>query len=158
SHEVRDVLAAAWAGALPEDGVIEAIAPFDWAFPGLAEPTPGEGFAITGAIPMLEGYLGLIPVTRPADAVTAIGWTGPRNCSNDAAPLSAVPRSWEDRFGAYVVGIGFDTLAVAVERPPESEAAALAVAAEHFAFCPDNIWQGADSIKAYAAMLAGTPM
>ena len=36
---------------------------------------------------------------------------------------------------------------------PEAE---LAVAAEHFALCPDNIYQGAGSIRRYAAGLPGT--
>ncbi|MCX4538149.1 DUF4253 domain-containing protein (plasmid) [Streptomyces sp. NBC_00841] len=36
---------------------------------------------------------------------------------------------------------------------PTGRDAALAVAAEHFAFCPDNIWQGAGSLTAYADQL-----
>jgi hypothetical protein len=42
-----------------------------------------------------------------------------------------------------------------VERPVAADDAALAVAAEHFAFCPDNIYQDAGSIQDYAAGVRG---
>lgn len=31
------------------------------------------------------------------------------------------------------------------------------ISAEHLAFCPDNIFQGADTISAYAPVLVGSP-
>jgi len=67
--------------------------------------------------------------------------------------LSTVLRSWEERFDAFVVGIGFDTLAIAVGRPPSTLEAARLVAAEHFATCPDIIYQGCGSIEEYARAL-----
>jgi hypothetical protein len=67
--------------------------------------------------------------------------------------MSTVLRSWEVRFDAYLVGLGTDTLQLAVGRPPRDSAAATAIAAEHFAFCPDNIQQGAGSIREYARLL-----
>jgi hypothetical protein len=42
-----------------------------------------------------------------------------------------------------------------IERPVPGHEAALAVAAEHFAFCSDNIYQDAGSISRYAAALPG---
>ncbi|MFI9547932.1 DUF4253 domain-containing protein [Streptomyces sp. NPDC052016] len=48
-----------------------------------------------------------------------------------------------DRFGARIVGVGFATLHLSVAAPPSRLEDALIIAAEHFAFCPDNIWQGA---------------
>ena len=68
--------------------------------------------------------------------------------------LAAVPRSWEERFGAVVVGIGFDTLTLAVQRPVR-ESSAEAVAAEHLAMCPDNVFQGVGGIREYAQTLVG---
>ena len=66
-------------------------------------------------------------------------------------------RSWELRFDAYVVGLGTDTLVLAVGRPARDLASATAIAAEHFAFCPDNVWQGAGSLDAYAEQILGMP-
>jgi hypothetical protein len=79
-----------------------------------------------------------------------VGWMGPVNMMSDMGPISAVLRSWEERFDAVVVGIGFATLTLHVHRPPTSLHAAERIAAEHLALCPDNIFQGAGSIKAYA--------
>jgi hypothetical protein len=94
-----------------------------------------------------------VPARRSADIPAAIGWSGPLNHENDVARLCAVLRSWEDRFGIRVVALGFDTLAVSVAAPPVDLADAEALAAEHFAFCPDNVTRS--SLGAYAKELVG---
>lgn len=100
--------------------------------------------------------LGLIPADDGADALTLAGWSGPCNHTNDTELISAALRSWGDRFGARVVGVGTDTLWLSVARPPQSRDHAQAVALEHFAFCPDNIWQGGyDTTEKYAQSLVG---
>ncbi|QEU67419.1 DUF4253 domain-containing protein [Streptomyces galilaeus] len=116
----------------------------------IADALAGEGPSWFGA-----PHLALVPARRSADVPAAIGWSGPVNHENDTARLGAVLRSWEDRFGIRVVGIGFDVLAVSVAAPPTSVAEAEAVAAEHFAFCPDNILQGSGTLEAYASGLIG---
>ena len=93
---------------------------------------------------------------RPADVLAVVGWDGAINYHGTSAPLACVLRSWEDRFGARLVRLGFDAMDLLVERPLPSYQAALGVAAEHFAFCPDNIYQGEGSIRRYAASLSGT--
>ncbi|NEB06702.1 DUF4253 domain-containing protein, partial [Streptomyces sp. SID13726] len=77
-------------------------------------------------------------------------WDGPCNHTNDTELVSAVLRSWAERFGARVVGVGTDTLLVSVARPPRDLEHARALAVEHFAVCPDNVWQGSGSVRAYA--------
>ncbi|MFD3505541.1 DUF4253 domain-containing protein [Streptomyces sp. NPDC058678] len=91
--------------------------------------------------PYKDPRLALVPARRSADIPTAIGWTGPMNHENDTARLSSVLRDWEDRFGIRVVALGFDHLLVSVATPPTRLTDAEALAAEHFAFCPDNILQ-----------------
>ncbi|MFF0158562.1 DUF4253 domain-containing protein [Streptomyces sp. NPDC005263] len=88
--------------------------------------------------------LALVPARRSADVPAAIGWMGPANHEDDPGRLCAVLRSWEDRFGIRVVALGFDHLLVSVATPPTTLADAEALAAEHFAFCPDNFWQDGD--------------
>ncbi|MEU4805583.1 DUF4253 domain-containing protein [Actinosynnema sp. NPDC023587] len=77
------------------------------------------------------------------------------NHVDDTALISAVVRDWEDRFGVRVVAVGFATLYLSVANPPTTLEEALRVAAEHFAFCPDNVWQrdGAPTLRAYAEQL-----
>jgi hypothetical protein len=94
----------------------------------------------------------LVPAARGADVLTAVGWDGAVNYIQPKSLLSSVLRSWEERFGARLIEVGFDTLHLAVAAPPVSPGHAEHVAAEHFAFCPDNIVQGmSGTIRAYAA-------
>ncbi len=143
----------------------EATAPFGERWPGLA-PSSGnvadpDGMARGYAAYLLSGRrplrLGLVAADRGADALVAAGWTGPVNHANDTGEIAAVVRSWEDRFGARVVGLGFADLYLSVAAPPQTLAAALHVAAEHFAFCPDNVWQGSRpyTLSGYAESLVG---
>ncbi|MFD0855438.1 DUF4253 domain-containing protein, partial [Actinomadura adrarensis] len=99
--------------------------------------------------------LGLVPAARGADTLTVAGWDGPCNHTNYTQEISAVVRSWEDRFGARVVAVGFDVLMLSVAAPPETYKHALHVAAEHLAFCPDNIRQGVGTLEEYAKGLVG---
>jgi hypothetical protein len=70
-------------------------------------------------------------------------WQAGRGAINrrEAAEVSAVLRSLEDRFGAMLVGLGFATITLLVTRPPTTEQDALRAAAEVTALCPDALWQ-----------------
>lgn len=104
-----------------------------------------------------EGVLiGLVPAERSADTPAACGWDGPCNHTGHPQEISAVLRSWEDRFGARVVKLGFDTLSLSVAEPPTTIGHARHLAAEHHAFCPDNIWQGGVTFEEYALGLIGS--
>ena len=96
------------------------------------------------------------PVVRPA-ARPAARRVGRRLLLAVSAALCAVLRSWEDRFGLRLVALGSDTLTATVAAPPRTPEEAEAIAAEHFAFCPDNITQGHfETLRDYAhkALLA----
>ncbi|MEV6589818.1 DUF4253 domain-containing protein [Streptomyces acidicola] len=160
-HDAGSVLASYWAVAVgetddDEDG--ETLAPFSADWPGLApagrvEADPDVRAAEVAAGLIEQGWLssprlGLVPVSRDTDIPASIGWTGPSN--DDAASLRAVLRSWEDRFGARLLALSYARLDLSVAAPPQTMEEALAVAAEHFAFCPDNVWQGYETMSLYA--------
>lgn len=130
----------------------------DEVWPGPAGAVRPESDAV--ALPKPLGLpsttaLLLVPVTQPADVLATLGWLGAVNCDVEPAALSAVLRSWEQRFGAVPVSLGFDSLTVAVSHPPTDRAEVLRLAHEHYAFCPDNIDQGVGTVSAYAEDLAG---
>ncbi len=161
--DTASLLAAMWARAVPDaeeddPDVLDELEPFDRAFPGLAPGTTGidDETALVTALGRSPTRLGLVAVERPADALAALGWLGAVNLHDDPGVLSAVLRSWEDRFGAVLVGVGFDTVTLAVQRPPTTLAHAERVAAEQFALCPDLVQQGAGSIAALAEALVGS--
>lgn len=160
--EAPVVLEEMWRFSVPDPAeddaeTAEVLDPLSRAFPGLAPAMElmigtKERRQAASSLPS-PLRLGLIAASRPADALAVVGWRGAANYHETLAPLAAVLRSWEDRFGARLVHLGFDTMDLLVERPVRSHADALILAAEHFAFCSDNIYQGAGSIREYAADL-----
>lgn len=162
----RELLDHWWSMSLadPEEDegeTAEVLSPFTREFPGLA---PAEDRAIdqgelTSALSLLpRGRLGLVAAGRPADALSVLGWHGAVNYGQDGQALSIVLRSWEERFGATLVGVGFDTIELLVARPPRTLDAAQHVAAEYFAFCSDSVYQGVGSISQLAEDLIAGPI
>ncbi|WNI17143.1 DUF4253 domain-containing protein [Actinacidiphila sp. ITFR-21] len=173
-HDAEEYLAEIWTAYTAdedwdEEDLAQVLAPYGVDWPGMA-PAPAfdadpDAFAAEVTADLVSsGRLdtpraALVYARRSADIPAAMGWTGPVNHEDDMAVLSAVLRSWEDRFGLRVVALGFDTLTATVAAPPQTLEAAEAVAAEHFAFCPDNIAQGHhESLREYARKsLLGKP-
>jgi hypothetical protein len=156
-HDAEEVLAEFWEEDAPEGAEWPGLAdaPALVADPELRAAEAADSLA-DGRPWLKEPHLALVPARRSADIPAAIGWSGPVNHEEDVARLCAVLRSWEDRFGIRVVGLGFNDLVLSVAAPPTSLEEAEAVAAEHFAFCPDNITQkGPGGLRAYAEGLVG---
>lgn len=104
----------------------------------LAPAQPGPQLTADHLNSRTDGGLLLVPVARPADVPAALGWIGATNAQATGADITAVLRSWEDRFGATLVSLGFDTVEVQLGSRPESAAQRNILAAEHFWICPDS--------------------
>ncbi|MFI6575799.1 DUF4253 domain-containing protein [Nocardiopsis sp. NPDC050513] len=173
-HDPAELLARWWGtytGSFdPEPGETgpDVTAPFGTDWPGTvpAAPLPqgaADGTAAECADLLVEFVsgqrLGLVRAPSGARALLACGWSGALNYDNDTAVFAAVVADWERRFGARVLGLGFDTLTLSVAAPPTDLDQALRVAAEHFAFCPDQILQGhAHRLRGYAGHLVDRPV
>ena len=148
---------------------LATVAPWAVMFPGLAlaESEVGDPAARAAALAEVGGWIGLVPGTRSADTPYRIGWMGATNHYlagglPQGASLSVMLRSWEDRFGARLLRLGFDTMELIVERPPSTMAQAEGVAAEHFAFAGDDGFQayqspGVSDVRSLAARILGSP-
>lgn len=146
------------------------IAPFGETWPDTPAPTPPHRLdadkhadaVANSVLADLPGMrLGLVAAGSGAEALTAAGWQGPLNHTNDTAKFSAVVGDWERRYGARVIAIdGWATLYLSITAPPTDRDQARRTSAEHFAFCPDNFWQGAANatIRNYAHQLVGSEM
>ena len=110
---------------------------------------------MTITVPAGPTGLLLVPVARPADVPRALGWMGPANYDFGGSDQSTVLRSWEDRFGAVLVGMGFDVMQLVVAAPPTDPVQAELLAREHYAFCPDNVEQGVGSLEEYVPLVMG---
>lgn len=139
-------LAENWAIRVPDVDeefaeVAEEIAPFGPSFPGLA---PGQSQALTdeeisrSLDRFGQARIGLVPASRPADVLALVGHNlATRQASPE--PFTAVLRSWEDRFGAMIVEVGFAHIRILATRPPRTRRDTEAVAAELLAMC-DEFW------------------
>ncbi|MEU1384943.1 MULTISPECIES: DUF4253 domain-containing protein [unclassified Nonomuraea] len=149
-----------WVSQMPRDALAE-LEPYGALCPGLAPPgvpraDPGDVADWLARELAPKGMpLGLVAAGRGADALAVMGWQGALHHNEWMVPLAAVVRSWEDRFGARVVSVGFNTLDLSVAAPPADPEHALHVAAEHWAFCPDNVVQGPGDLQGYADQIIG---
>jgi Domain of unknown function (DUF4253) len=66
-------------------------------------------------------------------------------------------RSWEDRFGARLLEVGFAEIRLLVQRPPRSLGTAQRVAAEHWAFADESDDIGSAGVGDIAAALLTQP-
>lgn len=99
-------------------------------------------------VPANYGLL-VVPTTRPADIPAALGWLGGTNYDILGPDISAVLRSWEDRFGAVLMQLNPDFLTLQVPHPPTDPGEQVQAALEHYLFCPDNIEQGTQTFENY---------
>jgi len=139
--------------------VAEAIAPFSRRqFPGLA---PAEAHQLSaGQLDQVLGALGparvgLVPASRPADALPVLGWNG---APVTALPIAAVLRSLEDRFGARLLRVGFAEISVLAQRPPRSVQSAQLLAAEQWAFCNECAGEGLHDVPRITASVMSSPI
>jgi Domain of unknown function (DUF4253) len=140
-------------------GVAEEVAPFSRRqFPGLAKAEDHELDAgqfdrvLSG---LGQARVGLVPAGRPADAVPLLGWN---EAFVSALSEAAVLRSWEDRFGARLLRVGFAEISVLARRPPSTPESASQLAAEQWAFCDEFGGTGLHDVPGIAASLMNSPV
>lgn len=162
-----DVMARIWDGLCAADDDLgpaydlDTLDPFDYRCPAPARPGSLLADPDILANQLVRQFvdedtrLALVPVRRGADVLATLGWSGAANHVSRTAGLSAILRSWEDRFGARVLRLGPDRLDVSVAAPPQEPMHAAAVAAEHWTFCPDRVLQESGSISAHAEEIRG---
>jgi len=173
--DVGALLENLWRGSVfadaddPEE--MEQWAPFSLEWPGLA-PAQTEPLlpaqrqqALDVLLPRIrrehgetpDAQIALVAARRPADVLAVTGWAGLVNRGESLVPLTAVLRSWEDRFGARLIDVGSADLRLIVERPPRTLEAAQLLAAEQVHLADDCI-HGARDIPGIADRLVNGPI
>jgi Domain of unknown function (DUF4253) len=130
------------------------------AAPGAAgrDPDAVAGEVVTSLRLGFTPFLGLVPVARSADIPAVIGWGAEASDLLADEELSAVLRSWEQRFGARVVALT-DAMYVSVAAPPRTHEHAEHLALEHLLLCSDNLWDGADeTLAGYVDQILGADL
>lgn len=96
-------------------------------------------------------HIALIPARDAAEVPAYLNYGGWNACPAPEYQVAAL-RSWRDRYGAELVGLG-SVMNVRILRPPTTRGEALDLAREHFDFCPDTFNEGDFTLSDVAANL-----
>lgn len=98
--------------------------------------------------------IGLIPVKESWQVPSYLAFGG-WNSVPMPEVQSAFFKRWGDQYGATVTTVAGDVVEFSVDRPPTTDAEALALAKEQLIYCPDSVFQGYGSVGDLAAALKG---
>ena len=102
--------------------------------------------------PKPEIMLGLVPTTRGWEVPALLGFGDWNSCPLPEEHMCLI-KHWHEAFGAEIVRITHDVIEMKVARPPQTRDAALALAFEQYAYCPDIVDQGVGEVESLAATL-----
>src|SRR5262249_13995810 len=103
--------------------------------------------------PHREVVLALVPARAGWQAVLRLGFGGFHRCP-PAYVHGAVLRSWEERYGAELVGLQRNVLELWAAEFPADRNAALALAREQYLYCRDIVEGGCETLDELAAILS----
>lgn len=105
-----------------------------------------------------DGLLALVPAQHGWEVPAVLGWLGGCNYGIEPAEHVVTLRDWHERFGAELVSLSDDqVMELLVARPPTTPDEAITVAREQYAYCPDLVEQGVESLTALAQGQAPSP-
>jgi hypothetical protein len=102
--------------------------------------------------PATKANLVVIPTDDWTTVPAHLNWGGWNECPAPEYHVAAL-RSWRDRFGAELIGLGPDVMNLKVARRPETPEVALSLAQEQYVYCPDIVDQGSGKIEDLAQTL-----
>jgi hypothetical protein len=144
--DVGEILQRSWSQTPWPPGSTDPFTDFPGLAPAAEHRSPAlDPFAADRT--RAEACLLLVPCNRPADAITMLGGLAGEV---EASVISAVLRSWEERFSAVAYEVAPDLVKLSVTAPPATQKHALLVAAEHMAFCPPDDGGAAGSLRKVA--------
>ena len=95
-----------------------------------------------------------VPTSDPTLLAPYLGFGDWNDCPSPALH-AAFARRWGDAWGATPVAIAGDVVEYRVARPITKREQALAVAEEQYAYCPDIVLQGTQTLEGLASGLIG---
>jgi Domain of unknown function (DUF4253) len=99
--------------------------------------------------------VGLFPTTKCWEVPAWLKY-GNWNACPEAEGHVLLWHHWYQQFDAEPMALAADTLEFCVQRPPTNKPAALQLAYEHFAYCPDRAEEDVKLIASLAALLLNT--
>jgi hypothetical protein len=102
--------------------------------------------------PKPEIMIALLNLKQPWEAFAVLNWGGWNACPR-ASEHCAIHKYWHEKYGAEVVGMSADVVECIVTKPPLTREESLELAMEQYAYCPDIVEQGVETISNLAATL-----
>ena len=115
-------------------------------------PSLSLAFDVLSGKPKVKMHVALVPTAKPWE-VPAYLKIGNWNECPAAEVHVAFFKSWFERYGACVTGIGPDTVEFSVANPPRTMEDARRLAHEQFVYCADIVHQGVQSVENLAKVL-----
>lgn len=97
-------------------------------------------------------HIVLVPARASWEVPAYLQWGGWNACPMPGVHVAAL-RSWNERFGAELIGISPDVLNVRVPKPLADRQKAMELAKEMYRYCPDIVDQGVGEVAVLAACL-----
>ncbi|HTI71649.1 MAG TPA: DUF4253 domain-containing protein [Candidatus Limnocylindria bacterium] len=98
----------------------------------------------------------LVRVEHSYEVAAHLGFGGWNDCPSSELQVAAM-REWYKKYRAVPACITGDVLECAVMKPPQTEAEALKLAAEHWIFCDDIVGQGTQTVRKLAMEIWRSP-
>lgn len=124
----------------------------DWPRTADADPGLSVAYDLLKSTPLPKVYIALIPTDDWTTIPAYLRYGGWDDCPPPEYHVAAL-RAWRARYGAELIGLGFNTMNLRVARSPSTRDAAIALAKEQYIYCRDIIDQGVESYSALAAAL-----
>lgn len=102
--------------------------------------------------PLPRVHIAIIPTDDWTTIPAYLRWGDWGRCPPPEFHVAAL-RSWRDRYGAELVGLGSNSMNLRIARQPATRAEALSLARELYAYCPDLFLPGIQTYSTIAAAL-----
>ena len=102
-----------------------------------------------------EIVVALVPTTEPGLLAPYLRYGDWNDCPSSAVH-AAIARRWTGAYGATPVAFAGDVIECRVARPVATQEQAMELALEQFAYCPDIVLQGTQTLECLAAEILGS--
>jgi hypothetical protein len=144
----REAFAAEYASGEIEEEVEADVGEWPAQVADAPELTTSEDI-LTGK-PHRQCFIVIFPARHGWEVPAYANWGGWNENPEPAFHVAAL-KSWQDRYGAELVGMSGDVMNLRVAKRPATREEALGLAREHYAYCADIVDQGVGTLSALAA-------
>ena len=100
-------------------------------------------------------YIAKIPTEKPYEILAYIPMGGFNECPDNTVHM-AIAKYWFEKYGAYPIAIGSDTIQFKVKDPIKDDKQLEELAMEQYLYCGDIVWQGVETLNNLKSSLSNS--